>query len=292
MKSTRAALHALGIHDSDDGDLPVSPARFADGRPFHIEIPSVEGPDAFEAVLDAAEEFDVRVDRISQGSGVMLQTDDDIRRMVELGAANDIEVCLFVGPRAAWDIGVQATTRSGSVGAASLRGANQLVYGVEDVRRGCDLGLRSVLVADLGLLWVLSQMKQSGDLPSDLILKISVSLPAANPASARVLTDLGADTINLPVDLSTGQIAAIRQSTAVPLDIYIEGADDFGAPVRYYELPAIVAVAAPVHLKFTVRNAAGIYPSGGHLHDLVVRTARERVRRASIGMAMLARYDR
>lgn len=220
-----------------------------------------------------------------------MQTDDDIRRMVELGVLNNIEVCLFVGPRAAWDIGVQAVTRSGGVSAASLRGSNQLLFGVEDVRHGCELGLRSVLVADLGLLWVLSQMRLTGDLPSDLVLKTSVSLPAANPASARVLTNLGADTINLPVDLTTGQIAAIRQTVTVPLDIYIEGADDFGAPLRYYELPAIVAVAAPVYLKFTVRNAPSIYPSGGHLHDVVVSTARERVRRASIGMAMLARYS-
>ncbi|HEX8930602.1 MAG TPA: hypothetical protein VGA45_16920, partial [Actinomycetota bacterium] len=70
-----------------------------------------------------------------------------------------------------------------------------------------------------------------------------------------------------------------------------EGADDFGGVVRYYEIPEIVRVAAPVHLKFTVRNAPGLYPSGAHLADLAVRTARERVRRAAIGLALLERYQ-
>jgi hypothetical protein len=201
-----------------------------------------------------------------------------------------VEICLFTGPRGSWDVGVQAPTSSGRGVGASLRGADQLVYGIEDVRHGCDLGLRSVLVADIGQLWVLGKMKADGELPADLVLKVSVSLPAANPATARVLADLGATTINLPIDLSLAQIAAIRQAVDVPLDVYVEGADDFGGTVRHYEIPDLVRVAAPVHLKFTVRNSPGIYPSGEHLRPVVVATARERVRRAAIGLAILQRY--
>ena len=52
--------------------------------------------------------------------------------------------------------------------------------------------------------------------------------------------------------------------------MYVEGADDFGGAVRYYEAPELVRVAAPIHLKFTVRNAPGIYPSGEHLAGLAV----------------------
>ncbi|WP_405863523.1 hypothetical protein [Streptomyces sp. NBC_00005] len=103
------------------------------------------------------------------------------------------------------------------------RGADQLAYGVEDVIRGCDLGVHSVLVSDIGQLWVLC-------------------------------------------------------------------ADDFGGVVRYYEIPALVRVAAPVHLKFTVRIAPSLYPSGAHLDDVAVVTARERVRRAAIGLSVLRRH--
>ena len=76
----------------------------------------------------------------------------------------------------------------------------------------------------------------------------------------------------------------------MPLDVYVEGADDFGGTVRYYELPELVRVAAPVYLKFTLRNAPGIYPSGGHLEALALSSARERVRRAAIGLGLLHRY--
>jgi hypothetical protein len=290
MGTTRRYLSSLGLPGRDVGSPPESGRRFPDGGQYRVEIPSVEGPAAFRAVIAAASEHGVRVHRISQGSGIMLQTDAEIEEMIALGAEHDIEVCLFVGPRASWDVGVQVTASSGAVAAGTLRGADQLVYGIEDVVRAVGLGLRSVLVADVGQLWVLGRMKRDGDLPENLILKSSVSLPAANPATARLLEDLGVSTINLPIDLTLPQIAAIRAAVAVPLDVYIEGADDFGGTVRYYEVPELVRVAAPIHLKFTVRNAPGIYPSGRHLETVAVTTAQERVRRAAIGLAMLRRY--
>jgi hypothetical protein len=138
---------------------------------------------------------------------------------------------------------------------------------------------------------VIDRMKRAGDLPEDLQIKTSVSFPAANPATCRLLEDLGATTINLPIDLSLAQIAAARAAIDAPLDMYVEGSDDFGGVVRYYEVPELVRVAAPIHLKFTVRNAPGIYPSGEHLAAVAAATARERVRRAAIGLALLERYS-
>ncbi len=219
MADARQHLSRLGLPNRDLGELPDSAKRFRDGAQYRVEIPSVEGPEPFRAVVEEAKERDLRVHRISQGSGMMLLTDDDIAEMLALGRGQAIEVCLFVGPRAAWDVGVQATSPAGRVAAGSLRGADQLVYGVEDVLRGCRLGVRSILVADTGQLWVLGRMKRAGDLPDDLEIKISISLPVTNPATARLLEDLGATTINLPVDLSLAQIAAIRQAVAVPLDV-------------------------------------------------------------------------
>ena len=97
-------------------------------------------------------------------------------------------------------------------------------YGIDDVLHGASLGLRSILVADLGQLQVLGEMKKRGDLPADFVLKISVTLAAANPATARLLEDLGATSINLPVDLSLPQIAAIRQAIDAAIDFYVESA--------------------------------------------------------------------
>lgn len=283
------ALASVGLDALGLAAPPPSSATFADGRPYHIEIASVEGPEALATVLDEAGQQGVRIDRVSQGSGIMLQKDGEITDMLALGAEHGVDICLFVGPRGAWDTGVQATTKGGAALAAALRGHEQLLAAVQDVQHGCDLGLRSVLVADIGLLSVLGRLRVQGDLPADLTLKVSASFPVSNPATARLLEELGGDTLNIAVDLSVPQIAAMRAACRAPLDIYIEGPDDFGGPLRYYDVPEIVRVAAPVHLKFAVRNAAGLYPYGLHLRQHLMDTARERVRRAALALQILDR---
>jgi hypothetical protein len=290
MRSARSVLGGCRLPQGDAHDLPDSAKRFADGGQYRIEIPSVEGPRAMEAVVAAAAEHGVAIHRISQGSGIMLLTDEEISAMLALGRAHGIEVCLFVGPRASWDTGVQAASVNGRILGCSLRGADQLAYGIEDVLRGAALGLRSILVGDVGHLMVLGRMKAKGELPSDFVLKTSVTLPAANPATARVLEDLGATSINLPIDLSLAQIAAVRQAVDAAIDFYVEGPDDLGGTVRHYEIPELVRVAAPIYLKFGLRNSPGLYPSGQHLEGTVLALSRERVRRAALGLGILARY--
>lgn len=282
-------LRSQSLPDRDAHDLPVSAKRFADGARYRVEIPSCEGPRAFEAVIAEARARGVRIDRVSQGSGIMLQTDDEIREMLEIGRANGIEVCLFVGPRANWDVGIQAATPLGRVLGSSLRGADQLAYGIDDVLHGAALGLRSILVADLGQLKVLGEMKRRGDLPADFVFKISVTLAAANPATARLLEDLGATSINLPVDLTLAQIAAIRSAIDAAIDFYVEAPDDVGGTVRHYETAELVRIASPIYLKYGLRNSPGLYPSGLHLEPTVIALSRERVRRAAIGLAIMAR---
>jgi hypothetical protein len=291
MTASSTLLTRLNLPPRDAYDLPTSPKRFADGGQYRIEIPSTEGPRAMEAVLQSAVEHRVPIHRVSQGSGIMLQTDDEIRQMLALGAERRVEVCLFVGPRANWDVGSQAASTAGRVLGSSLRGADQLAFGIEDVLHGVKLGLNSILVADLGQLMVLGRMKRDGDLPPDFVLKTSVTLAAPNPAAARLLEDLGATSLNLPVDLTLPQIAAVRQSVDAAIDFYVESPDDFGGAVRHYEIPEMVRVAAPIYLKFGVRNSPPLYPAGQHIENTVLALSRERVRRAAIGLSILTRYS-
>ena len=264
----------------------MSDARFADGLRYRIEIPSVEGPRVLEAVLDEAEARSVPVRRVSQGSGVMMLTDAEIREMAALGAEAGVEVSLFLGPRGAWDTGGQSLLTSAAGGIA--RGASGIDACVAEVERGVSLGIHSFLVADIGVLARLGQMKRSGDLPSTVVLKTSVLLPCANPAAARALEELGATTINVATDLSATDLAEIRGACAAPLDVYVEAPDDQGGFVRFYEVPEIVRAAAPVYVKLGLRNAPNIYPSGLHLEDLAVKLGRERVRRAELVLRLLA----
>src|SRR5690349_16220240 len=161
MQATRDFLKRLGLPPGDLNELPTSTKRFPDGAQYRVEIPSVEGPRALAAVLAEAKARKVRVHRVSQGSGIMLLTDGEIREMVKLGAEAHIEVSLFVGPRAAWETGAQILAPAGRNLGARQRGMDQVVYAVEDIKRACDLGIRSVLVADEGLLWVVDEMKKA-----------------------------------------------------------------------------------------------------------------------------------
>jgi hypothetical protein len=290
MQQTRAFLERLGLPGTEPHALPDSPRRFPDGCQYRIEIPSTEGPRALRAVLQAGKQYGVPIHRVSQGSGIMLLTDPEIREMLAIGRDHGLEISLFVGPRAQWDIGAQVRTPAGSVIACNQRGTEQLVYAVEDIKRGCDLGLRGVLIADPGLLWVVHEMKQAGELPANLVIKTSVQLPTANPASARVWQTLGAGTLNLAVDLTVAQIAGIRAATDLPLDIYVEAPDGFGGFVRLYETPELVRVAAPVYVKLGLRNSPDIYPCGTHLETAAVALSIERVRRARLALDLIERY--
>jgi len=263
--------------------------RFPDGGQYRIEIPSTEGPVVLRATLAEAERRNVPVHRISQGSGMMLMTAAEIAEMCAIGREHGIEVNLFIGPRATFDVGAQAFSAAGRTLGLSLRGADQLRYAVEDLRRAVELGLRSVLVSDIGVLQVIGKMRQAGDLPRELIIKTSVMMAPANPASARILEDLGADTINIPSDLSLPQVASIRAAIDAVIDFYVEAPDNIGGFIRYYEAADLVRVAAPIYLKFGLRNAPDVYPSGTHLEHTVVALSRERVRRAEIALELLKR---
>jgi hypothetical protein len=264
---------------------PESDGRFADGSRHHVEIASVEGPGVLRAVLDEAGRQGVRVHRVSQGSGIMMLTDAELDEMAALGAEHDVEVCLFLGPRAEWDAGGQALVTGAAAGVA--RGAEAVEACVAEARRACGHGIRSLLVADVGVLDVLARLRAAGHLPPDLIFKTSAVLCAANPATAALYDRLGANTINVATDLGPGMLADIRAATPLPLDLYVEVPDDLGGFVRAYDVPEIVRVAAPVHLKFGLRNARGVYPSGMHLQGVAEAQCREKVRRAALAERLL-----
>ncbi len=290
MEATREFLKTCGLPGGDLQNLPDSPRRFPDGAQYRIEIPSTEGPQALEAVIEESVVRQVPVHRVSQGSGIMLQTAEEIRRMARLGAQRGIEVNLFTGPRAGFDIGAQYSAAAGKTLGLNVRGADQLVYCLEEVRHACALGIRSVLVSDLGVLTLVGRMKAAGLLPANLVVKTSVMMGQANPASLRVLEGLGATSINIPSDLSLAQLAAIRAALTVPIDFYIEAPDNLGGFIRYYELPEIVRILSPVYVKLGLRNAPDIYPSGTHLEQTAVALSRERVRRAQMALEILERY--
>lgn len=283
------ALARIGHLAPETNDTDASPHTFPDGGTWRTEIPSVEGPEALAVVLKESARLDVPVHRVSQGSGIWMLTDSEITEMVESSAERDIELCLFTGPRGTWDIGAATRTLSGGAGLRA-RGHDALAGCVEDALRATALGVTCLLVADEGVLWTLHQLREQGVLPAGTTFKVSALIGPVNAASYAVHERLGADSVNIPSDLTLTHLTEIRRTSRAPMDFYIEAPDDLGGYVRMYEAAELIRRGAPIYLKFGLSKAPAIYPYGAQLRDAALDSARERVRRGRLVLDLLARH--
>lgn len=283
------ALATLGLAAPADHPADASAHAFPDGGRWRTEIPSVEGPECLAEVLKESSRLDVPVHRISQGSGVWMLSDADITEMVDACEARDIELCLFTGPRGTWDTGASTHTDSGGAGLRA-RGHSALAGCVEDAVRATELGVKCLLVADEGVLWTLHRLRAQGVLPADTTFKVSALIGPVNPASYSVFEHLGADSVNIPSDLTLAQLTEIRRTSRAPMDLYIEAPDDLGGYVRMYEAAELIRRGSPLYIKFGLSKSPGIYPYGAQLRETALSSARERVRRGRLVLDLLIRH--
>ncbi len=281
-------LNHVGLNH-DFSELPGSAIAFPDGGKFRIEIPEVENAEVFHAMIQTADNYGVPVHRVSQGTGITKLSDNELKDIALLGRGNFIEVFLFIGVRGENGLGAHARSAGGGSTKKRLQGVSQLLHALEDVHRALEAGIRGFLVSDEGLLDVLRGLRESGDVPADVVLKTSVSMGHGNPASAKVLEKLGADSVNLPVDLPLESLAAIRQAISAPIDQYIEAPHTFGGSMRLYDIPEIVRVASPVNLKFGLSTEELTDPIGLHTQHIAILQIQERIRLASLGMEILSK---
>jgi len=130
-----------------------------------------------------------------------------------------------------------------------LRGQDQIVRAIEDVKRAAKLGCRSFLVYDEGALWVLNEARKVGEIPSDCKFKVSAHVGHGNPCSGKLLESIGANSFNPVRDIQLQMMAAIRQAITIPLDLHTENPASSGGFIRHYEVPEMIRVAAPLYLK-------------------------------------------
>ena len=165
MDKTREFLKRIGIEETFD-DFK-SPKRFGDGGQYRFEVPGIQSPKTMKTLLGESRKNDVFIHRVTQTKGIMLLTDDEIREMVTLAKNYGCELFLSVGPRATYDTSATVHTKEGSRIGYRLRGYDNLVYAIEDVKRACGLGVRGILLYDEGLLWVLNKMRSEGAIPEN-----------------------------------------------------------------------------------------------------------------------------
>ena len=211
--------------------------------------------------------------------------------MAQAGLTAGVEICLFVGPRERYGVGAHARSQDGRAHGDQVRGLRQISYALEDVLRATEEGIRSFLVADLGLLRAVTQAQAQGALPSGLVWKVSAAMSPSNPVTVKLLEDLGASTVNIPADATLAELAEMRAAVSIPLDLYVEAPDPLGGVVRGQELGDLIKAGAPLYAKFGLRNAQAVYPSGHHLEAVACANAIEKVHRAAVALEWLERLS-
>jgi len=249
MKATRDFLRRLGLPDGDMYNLPTSEKRFSDGAQYRFEVPGIQGPVAMKSLLEEIDNLNLVIHRVTQTKGIMLLTDKEINEMVALADQGQVDLVLSIGPRATYDTSASMLTPEGQRMGLRLRGQEQIIRAIEDVKRAANLGCHSFLLYDEGLLWILDEMRKQGELPENVKFKISAHTGHGNPCSFRLLEILGANSINPVRDLQLPMLSALRQAVSVPIDLHTENPASSGGFIRHYEVPEMIRVTAPLYLK-------------------------------------------
>lgn len=282
MNNTKEFLEKIGINEVDSSFK--SEKTFNDGGQFRFEVPGIQSPKTMESLLDEAHNQDLTIHRVTQTKGIMLLTDDEITQMADLARNAECELFLSVGPRATYDTSATVHTKEGSRIGYRLRGYDNLVYAIEDVKRACNLGIRGILLYDEGLLYVLNKMRSEGELPKNLHFKMSAHAGHGNPASAKLLEENGLDSINPVRDLQIPMLAAIRNAIDIPIDLHTENPKSTGGFIRHYEVPDFIKVAAPVYLK------TGGSVAANHNWDTTQKEAIARIKQVKLVERMIDEY--
>ncbi|WP_405295918.1 peptidase [Methanobrevibacter sp.] len=282
MDNTKKFLKKIGIEETSSDY--ISQKRFGDGGQFRFEVPGIQSPKTMKALLDEANKNDIFIHRVTQTKGIMMLSDEEITEMVGLAKDYGCELFLSVGPRATYDTSATVHTKEGSRIGYRLRGYDNLVYGIEDVKRACGLGVRGILLYDEGLLWVLNQMRSEGEIPENVHFKLSAHAGHSNPASAKLLESLGLNSLNPVRDLQISMIASIRAASNMALDLHTENPKSTGGFIRHYEVPDFIRVASPVYLK------TGGSVAANHNWDTTESEARARIKQVKLVKRMIDEY--
>ena len=284
MKTTREYLAYIGLPSGDLYNLPTSETRFEDGGQYRFEVPGIQGPAAMKALLEALDSYGIQIHRVTQTQGIMRLLDSEIEKMLEYAEKWNVELLLATGPRATTDTSASVNTPEGVRMGYRLRGQEQVVRAIEDIRRGARLGVRSFMVYDEGQLWLLNQMRRDGFIPKDCKFKISAHAGHGNPCSAKLMQECGANSFNPVRDIQLQMLAAIRAAIDIPIDIHTENPKSTGGFIRHYEVPEFIRVAAPIYLK------TGGSVAATHSWDTTEADAKKRAKQVALVKRVIDTY--
>ncbi|MBU5436656.1 hypothetical protein KQI42_01475 [Tissierella sp. MSJ-40] len=284
MEDTRKFLEKIGMPSGDAYDLPTSEKKFSDGAQYRFEVPGIQGPGPMKSLLEELDKYRLVIHRVTQTKGIMLLTDDEIKEMVYLAKKWNVELILAIGPRATYDTSASVQTTEGQRMGYRLRGQEQIVRAIEDVKRAVTFGCRGFLIYDEGLLWLLNEMRKQGEIPLECKFKISAHCGHGNPCSAKLLEGIGANSINPIRDIQLQMLASIRQAINIPIDVHTENPASSGGFIRHYEVPEMIRVSSPIYLK------TGGSVAKTHSWETTSDDARKRAKQVLLVKQVIERY--
>jgi hypothetical protein len=273
------AMEKAGMPSGDLYELPTSPKTFPDGAHYRVEISGMETPKVLAATIDEAKKQGVPFHRsISVVRGASMLTREQLSEFAKIARDNQVEVIITPGPRPTWYIGRQIATPEGAISGLRMRGMDSIREYLMDIERCIELGFKGFLVWDEGVLSLLNSMKQNGDLPQDLVFKVSIFAGHANAAGIKLVESLGAGSCNPVGDLTLPQLASIRSVVSIPLDVHIQLWASMGGYNRIYECPEIARVASPCYFKMEPGPGLVMYMPWGTSEDGLAELGREKIR--------------
>lgn len=292
IEEIRAFLDGMGVPGRDGYDLPDSPKTFPDGAHCRIEIAGVERLSTFEALVDEAGRRNTPVHRVIASVGGASYCDfDELKAMAALAAEEGIEVIMTIGPRKAWDAGAkEAVTSEGQAQGFRLRGSDAIVHWLADMDRCLEAGMRGFLVYDEGVMSIVSRMREQGVIPPETVFKFSVFGGYASAAGAKLLEQMGVNSMNPVSDVSLPILAGIRAAVEMPLDVYISVVDSFGGMFRLYEAPEIARLAAPCYFKIEPGESEGAIYKPWVTEAWHAEFVRQKVKMASVILEVMQKH--
>ena len=279
MDKIAQAMERAGFPSSDSYDLPTSVKTFPDGAHYRVELSGIETPKVLVAAIDEARKQGVPFHRsVSAVRGASMLTREQLKEFARIAYDNEVEVIMTPGPRPTWYTGRQIATPEGAISGLRMRGMDTVKHYLMDIERCVDIGFRGFLVWDEGVLSLLDTMKQNGDLPMDIIFKVSIFAGHANAAGVKLVESLGAGSCNPVADLTLPQLASIRKVVNLPLDVHIQLWASMGGYNRIYETPEIARVTSPCYFKMEPGPGLAMYMPWGTPEDGLAELAREKVR--------------
>jgi hypothetical protein len=284
MKETKAFLRRNGLPTGDQYELLTSQKRFQDGAQYRFEVPGIQGPGPMKALLEELDNYGIVIHRVTQTKGIMTLTDNEITEMVQISEKYQVELVLAIGPRATYDTSASVHTIEGQRMGYRLRGQDQIIRAIEEVKRASKLGCRSFLVYDEGSLWILNKAREEGEIPKESKFKISAHCGHGNPCSAKLIEMIGANSFNPVRDIQLQMLGAIREAIDIPIDVHTENPTSSGGFIRHYEVPEMIRVAAPIYLK------TGGSVAQNHSWETTDSDAKKRAKQVSLVKRMIETY--